>query len=223
MTVLATLLRLYRLIALGFVGAVVLVTVVGDALLSRFEVVPYSLWMTVAATGVKYWLGVVGVMLVTLHLRPFVAAGVTRRAYLRGAGLFVLTAAAGLTVLVVAGHAIEGAILPRAASYPVLTGGHVVPELARVFVTMLAYVATGAAITAGFYRWGPRLGIPLMIPALVPVLLAEGLLGLGPYGAAVARLLPYGLALAVTLVAAGLVVAMGERELRNAAIRPGTT
>jgi hypothetical protein len=214
MTVLATLLRLYRLIALGFVSAVVLVTGVGDALLSRSEAVPYSLWMTIAATGVKYWLGVVGVMLVTLQLRPFVAAGVTRRAYLRGAGLFVLTAAAGLTVLVVAGHAIEEAILPRAASYPVLTGSSVVPELAHVFVTVLAYAASGVAITAGFYRWGPRLGILLMVPALVPVVLAEGL---------VARLLPYGPALAVTLVAAGLVAAMGERELRSTAIRPGTT
>jgi hypothetical protein len=201
----------------------VLVTVVGDALLSRSHAVPYSLWMTIAATGTKYWLGVVGVILVTMHLRPFVAAGVTRRAFLRGSGLFVLTAAAGLSVLAVAGHAIEAAILPRAASYPVLTASSVLPEFAHVFVTLLAYAASGAAISAGFYRCGPRRGILLMVPALVPVLLAEGLLGLGPYGATIARLLPYGLALAVTLVAAGLVAAMGERELRSTAIRRSAT
>ncbi len=223
MTVLPTLLRLYRTIGLGFVSAIVLVTVVGDALLSRSDAVPYSLWMTIAATGAKYWLGVVGVLLVTMHLRPFVAAGVTRRAYLRGAGLLVLIAATGLSVLAVAGHAIEEAILPRAGSYPVLTGSHVGPEFAHVFVTLLAYNASGAAIAAGFYRWGPRRGIPLMVPALVPVLAAEGLLGLGPYGATVARLLPYGLALVVTLVAAGLVAAMGERILRDTAIRAATT
>jgi hypothetical protein len=217
--VFVTLLRFYRWIGLGFVTAMVLVTVVGDLLLSRSGDVPYSLWTTVSAHGAKYWLGVVAVMTVTMHLRPYVAAGLTRRAFLTGSAVFLVVAGVALSVLETAGHAMEQTIVQRGGSYPVLTGA----EFAHVLVTVLAYAAAGAAITAGYYRFGWLRGLLLTVPAVVPVLLSEGLLGLGPYGATIVRVLPLGLALAVILVAAVLVAAMADRELRGACIRRTTS
>jgi hypothetical protein len=216
--VFGTLLRLYRWITLGFVVAIVLATVVGDVLLSRLAA-SYPLWTTIAANGAKYWLSVIGVLLVSVHLRPMVAAGLTRRAFLRGAGLFLTAAAVTLSVLVTAGHAVEQAIVRPGHSYPAFTAAAAAPDLAHTLVTVLAYAVTGAVITAGYYRCGPWPGFLLMIPATVPVLLAEALLGIEPYGRTVARVLPYGLALAATLVAAVLVAVMGQRELRDVAIR----
>lgn len=220
--VLLSLLRFYRWIALGFVSIVLLVTVAGDIWLSRSDEVAYSLWVTIAANGTKYWVSVVAVMAVSMHLRPLVAAGLTRRAFLRGTAAFLLAAAVGFSLLVVAGHGVEQAVVRPAATYPVLTGTGAVTEFAHVLVTTLAFTAAGLAIAAGYYRFGPRRGFLLMIPAVVPVLLAEGLLGFGPYGATVARVLPYGLGLAVTLAGAALVAVLGERELRDTPIRPAT-
>lgn len=217
--VFVTLLRFYRWIGLGFLTAVVLVTVVGDVLLSRLGAVPYSLWMTVSANGIKYWLGVVAVMTVTMHLRPYVAAGLTRRAFLTGVAAFLLIAGLALSAIVVAGHAVEQAIVQRGGSYPVLTAA----EFAHVPVTALAYAAGGAAISAGYYRFGWLRGLFLMVPAALPMLLAEGLLGLGPGGVPISRGLPIGLALTVTVVAIVLAVAMGDRSLRDTCIRRTTT
>jgi hypothetical protein len=220
--VFVTLLGFYRWIASGFVAAMVLVTVVGDLLLSRTPFVRYSLWMTISAHGAKYWLGVVAVMTVTMHLRPYVAAGLSRRAFLTGAGAFLGAAGLALSVLMVVGHLVEQSVVHRGPTYPTLTAGHLGVEFLHELVTVLAYAAAGAAITAGYYRFGGFFGLLLMIPAAVPVVVAGEVLELGPHGATIAKLLPYGPALAVTAVATALVAALGLRELRDTPIRRNT-
>jgi hypothetical protein len=115
-----------------------------------------------------------------------------------------LVFAAGFTLVVVAGHAAESAVLgaldQRAADYPVLTAAGVPGELGRVFPLALGYYASGVLITAGFYRFRPLIGLALIVPGALPMALAEFLLHLDEWGVGTERL-AYAPALAIATAA----------------------
>jgi hypothetical protein len=222
-TVLTTILRMYRPTMLWFAGFLVIGIGIADAVVDRFAEPPFSLWMFVAGSAVKYWLGVVGVTLVAVHLRQFVAAGITRRDFIAGGLLFGALLAVAFALLVPVGHGVEYALRGAAdgvpADYPQWSASVAASEFGHVLPGCLAYLVTGAAAGAGFYRFGAWGGLALLIPALVPVAAAEGLLGLGDNGEVLTRFLPYGVALAVSLLATVFGAVLYHRELRHVAIR----
>jgi hypothetical protein len=224
--VLVQMLRIYRPTGAWFWSTMIVGVAIGVSLLATLGDVRYSLWMVIAGNASKYWMGAAGVLLGGRHLKQFMATGLTRRAYLSGAIAFGLVAVLVFTVLVTAGHLVEQAFLrlggPLAATYPQLTARSAVGEFFHVLPVELAYLVTGAAITAGYYRFGPWLGFWLILPGAVPVLVAEGLFGRGPHGEAVTRLLPFGVALVLSVVVSGSALVMYHRELRDVAIRRTT-
>ncbi|MEV4709190.1 hypothetical protein [Actinoplanes sp. NPDC049316] len=222
-TVLTTLLRMYRPTLLWFAGFLVVGVTVIDAVVGRFAEQPFSLWMFVAGSAVKYWLGVVGVTLVAVNLRQFVAAGITRRDFIAGGLLFGVLLAVAFALFVPVGHGFEYALRGGAdgvpTDYPQWSPGVAVSEFGHILPSCLAYLVAGAAASAGFYRFGAWGGLPLLVPALVPVAASEGLLGLGDNGEVLTRFLPYSAALAVCLLVTVLGVVLYHRELRHVAIR----
>ncbi|UQU66189.1 hypothetical protein COUCH_07860 [Couchioplanes caeruleus] len=221
--VLSSFLRMYRPQMLWLAGFLIVGVGLADAVVVRFADPPFSLWMFVAGSAVKYWLGVVGVTLVAVHLRQFVAAGITRRDFIVGGLLFGVLLAVAFALLVPVGHGFEYALRGGAdgvpAGYPHWSPSVAVSEFGHVLPSCLAYLVTGAAAGAGFYRFGAWGGLALLVPALVPVAAAEGLLGLGDNGEVLTRLVPYGVALAVSLLATVLGAVLYHRELRHTAIR----
>jgi hypothetical protein len=216
----ANLLRIYRPIGLWFWSAAIVGIGVGLTAVLTFADVRFSLWVLIAGSAAKYWLSVIGVLLVSSHLRQFVATGVTRRAFLAGAGLFGLIAALLFTAVVAAGHGLEqwatGLARPLPADYPVIS---VVSEVLHVLPAELAFLVSGAAIAAGFYRFGPLRGFLLILPGVLPAAVSEGLLGRGPRGEPVTRLLPLGLAFTVSLLVTALVAVICQRLIRDVTIR----
>lgn len=216
----ANLLRIYRPIGLWFWSAAIVGVGTALAVVLRFADLPFSLWLLIAGSAAKYWLSVIGVLLVSSHLRQFVATGVTRRGFLAGAGLFGLIGALLFTAVVTAGHGIEQWVQelarPLPDGYPLLSVGS---EVLHVLPPELAYLVSGAAITAGFYRFGPLRGLLLILPGVLPAAVSEGLLGRGPRGEPVTRLLPLGLAVAASLLVTALVAVICQRLIRDVTIR----
>jgi hypothetical protein len=221
--VLTTLLRIYRPVGLWFWCTMIICIAAVDTLLATHDSVNFSLWLLVAGTAAKYWLLVVGLLLINAQLKQFVTNGVTRRDFRTGSAVFGLVAAVLFALIVVAGHGVEQALTglagPLPADYPDLSASSALSEFGHVLPAELAYLVSGAAIAAGFYRYGPLPGLLIIVPGLVPVALTETLLGRGPHGEPLTRFLPYGVALVVTLVAVALVALMYSRELRDVTIR----
>jgi hypothetical protein len=214
------LMRIYRPIGLWFWSTLIVGLAVGLAIAQAFADVQFSLWSMIAGSASRYWLAVIGVILVSSHLRQFVATGVTRRAFLSGAALFGLVTAVLFAVVVIAGHGLEQWVVGRAgplsADYPVLS---VVSEFLHVLPNGLAFLVSGATIAAGYYRFGPLRGFLLLVPGLLPVAVSEGLLGNGEHGEPITRFLPFVLALAVSLLVTALVAAICHRVIRDVVIR----
>ncbi|MEV4638605.1 hypothetical protein AB0J80_14760 [Actinoplanes sp. NPDC049548] len=223
-TVLSTLLRMYRPILLGFGATLVVGLGLVDLAFGLLTEPGFSLWMFVAGSAVKYWLGVIGVMLVTLHLRQFVAAGVTRRTVVAGGAAFGVLVSVGVAVLIPLGHGLEDKALGAvSADYPAWSPPVAVGEFGHVLPVCLAFFVSGAAVAAGFYRFGAGIGLALLVPAVLPGLLAEELLGNGGSGEVLTRDLPYPGALAVSLGVTVLGALLCQREMRDVAIRRAKT
>ncbi|BCJ54652.1 hypothetical protein Asp14428_61270 [Actinoplanes sp. NBRC 14428] len=223
-TVLLTLLRMYRPIFLWFGATLVIGVGIADLVLGAVTEPAFSLWMFVAASAVKYWVLVIGVILVSTHLRQFVAAGVTRRALVTGGLIFGVLTSLAVAVLVPLGHGLEDALLGEvAAGYPAWSPRLGLGEFGHVLPSCLAFFVSGAAVVAAFYRYGAWRGLPLLVPALLPALVTEGLLGLGGNGELLTRFLPYAAAVTVS-VGLSLVGAMlYRRVMRDVTIRRSTT
>lgn len=69
------LLRIYRPIGLWFWSAAIVGIGAALTVVLRFTGLPYSLWELIAGSAAKYWLSVIGVLLVSSHLKQFVATG----------------------------------------------------------------------------------------------------------------------------------------------------
>ena len=219
-----TLFRIYRPIALWFWGMVA----VGIAIASyviNYNAGPQtiSLWLVVAGFGAKYWLGVVGVLLISLQLKSFVANGITRRAFLIGGAVFGLLGAVGFALMAPIGHAVEDGLLSLfvdlPAQYPAISVSGALTEFGQTLPADLAFLVAGATVTAGFYRFGGLGGLLVMIPALLPVGVVEGLFNFDGGGVMTTRFLPYAAALAVSLAATALGALLLREQIRQVAIR----
>jgi hypothetical protein len=219
-----SLLRIYRSAALWFWSITICGVAIAVTLIETFGELKVSLWLLVSGSTAKWGLSLVGLLLVSTHLKQFVATGVTRRAFLAGSAMFGLAAVVLFSLIVTIGHGVEQSLLSLngtlPAGYPSVATGSAVTEFLHVLQDEVAYLVAGAAITAGFYRFGPWPGLLLIVPGVLPVLVAETLLGRGLHGEPVTRFLPFGLALTLFLLATVFAAGMLHRELRDAAIRP---
>jgi hypothetical protein len=218
-----TLFRVYRPVALWFVGFLVVGAAIAEAVITRFTEPGFSLWLLVAGTAPRYWLLVVGIMLVTMHLRQYISNGVTRRDFLAGAGVFGLILAVLFALWVPLGHGVESALLGLEgrlpAGYPAFTLSVALREFGYALPGSLAFLVAGVAISAGFYRYGPWAGFLVLLPGALPVVATAAFLGIDEQGDLAARFVPYAVALAVSLVVTALAAAVYHRTLRDVPIR----
>ncbi|MET0423540.1 MAG: hypothetical protein ABW046_06675 [Actinoplanes sp.] len=225
MNVTTALFRLYRPIYSWFAAILITVEVLVAGLVLLAGPMRFSLWLTLAGSAAKYWLLVVGIMLVVTQFRTFVANGVTRHEFLAGAALFALTMTVGFAVVVVAGHAAESLALGltdnRDGNYPVFVGADVFREFGAVAPVSLAYLVSGALIAAGFHRFRPLVGVALIVPGAIPMAVAAVALGLNEFGEETGRM-PYLSGLLLTLAVVVLGAAACHRVLRDVAIRRTT-
>jgi hypothetical protein len=215
--------RIYRPVVLWLLCVMVVCAVVAMTVVTGFTDPPFSLWLLVVGLVAKYWLLVVGTMLVSMHLRQFVSNGVTRRDFIVGGAAFGLVVVVAFAALVPIGHGVEQALLSLGGSlspdYPRFSAGTAVREFGNVLPGQLAFFGSGLAISAGFYRYGGWPGILFLVPGAIPLAIAEGLLGIDEKGHLETRLVPYGVALLVTLAATALVALLYYRATRDVAIR----
>jgi hypothetical protein len=220
----ATLVSIYRPVVLWFWATMTVCAVVGVTAIAWRSEASFSLWLVMAGSAAKYWLGVVGATLVSLNLRQFVANGITRREFLAGGAIFGALATVLFTVVVVAGHGVEQLLLgldgPLPAGYPRMTPGSVLREVGQILPSALAFLVAGAAATAGFYRFGAWGGLALLPIALLPVAASETLFGLDASLGFSVRFVPYAAAVLITLAVTALGVLLYQRELRDVTIRP---
>jgi hypothetical protein len=219
------LLRIYRPVALWFWATMVVVVAVGMTVVNHVTEPSFSLWLVVAGAAAKYWLAVVGILLISLHLRQFVANGISRHDFLAGSALAGLPVAVLFAVAVPLGHAAEQGLMrlagPLPAQYPTTSLGTALQEFGHIVPAALAFLVTGAAASAGFYRFGARGGLALLPVAVLPVVAAEALLGVDEQGGFEVRFLPYAAAALITLALTASGALLFHREVRDVAIRRG--
>jgi len=219
------LLRIYRPIALWFWATMILCVGVGMTAVTMLTDPAFSLWLVIAGAAAKYWLSVVGVLLVSLHLRQFVANGITRHDFLAGAAIAGVLVAVLFAAAVPLGHGGEQLLMslggPLPAGYPTTSFGVALREFGHVLPAALAFLVTGGAASAGFYRFGAWGGLALLPLAVLPVGAAEALLGVNEEGGFDVRFVPYAAAVLITLAVTALAGWVYQRELRDVAIRRG--
>jgi hypothetical protein len=225
--VVRALIRIYRPIALWGLGLMALGIAAGTTVADSVGHLQISLWLIVAGTGAKYWLAVIGVLVISLSLKTFVANGVTRRAFLTGATVFGLGLALIVTLLAPIGHLIEWSLISLftevPARYPEFTMSAAASEFGHLLPGNLAMIVSGAAVTAGYYRFGGLGGLLAMIPGLLPMAVAEGLFTFDDQGTTITtRFLPYAAALLLSLAVSVLGAMLLRREIRDVAIRRTT-
>jgi hypothetical protein len=214
--------RFYRPIILWFAAILVAVEVIAVTAICLSVELRFSFWLIVAGSAAKYWVLVVGIMLVAMNLRQFVSNGVTRHEFLRGVATFMAAVAIGFAVVVVAGHGLESLVVGAAGSrdpaYPVLTAGEALGEFGRVLPQALAWGVSGLLIAVGFYRFKAWIGLVVMVLGAVPAGVAGSLLSIPETGIGAAPV-PYPAALALSLLATGLAAAAFQRVMSDVPIR----
>jgi hypothetical protein len=217
--------RIYGPVGIWFWCTLIAGVAIADVIIATVADPGFSLWLTIAGSAAKYWLGVIGVMLISMNLRFFVAGGITRRDFLAGAGLFGLLASLVFAALVPLGHGVEAALRgltgPLPADYPRFSATVALGEFAHELPSCLAFLVAGAAVTAGFYRFGALRGFALLIPGLLPVTVAEVLLGIDEPGKLGARFVPVVVAVLLSLAVTAFGVWLNQQTLRHTAIRHG--
>jgi hypothetical protein len=225
MTVGAVLLRLYRPVIIPFAAILVAVEVIAVFWLASVKRPDYSMWLVLAGSAEKYWLLVIGIILVAMNLRQFVANGVTRHEFLAGSAVYGVVLALGWSVALVLGHVIEALLLDAAGrrgdGYPGIGPADLLDQFGHALPLALGWMVSGALIAAGFFRWRPLLGLIVMVGGLVPAAVAEGLLAYNEFGDGMEKL-PYPAALAISVAvtaagAAALYRAVSDTPIRRAA------
>lgn len=160
------------LVLASFVGGLLMNRLWGDA--------DASAWHWAASTP-KGLLLILGAALATVDLPRWVAHGITRRAFALAAGAVTAALAVAGGVLITAGYAVEAA-LHGAGSPPALDGAHLFATTAQWHLilgeyTLLyaAWAVSGWLAGAGYYRWGWRGGTLFIVPAALPLVVAEAL------------------------------------------------
>lgn len=122
----------------------------------------------------------VGILMGTALMPTTVAHGVTRRTFATAALGGMATLSAVSAALVAGGFLVEHALFSAHGVPEKLTGSHLFTDgtqahlvFAEVFSVQLAYALSGWLVGLSFYRFGPWLGILLIIPAAVPAVSCE--------------------------------------------------
>ena len=218
--VLKSLTGIYRPVAIWFYGILAVVVLVTSIVWVQVTDVDRSLWQLIAGQATKYWLLVVGILLVGTHLKLYVANGVTRRNFLFGAGLFGGLAAVLFAALIPLGRTVEWlAWMPFGAS-PGFSAASAWHDFGFYLPGALGALVSGALVAAGFYRWSWWKGLLLIVPFALPLAVSEVLLGLyasdtGPS----ARCLPFAAGIAVSLLVTAVGAVVLHRVLREVTIR----
>lgn len=188
-----------------------------------------SLWEGFGVGILRWLLLAAGIAIVPTFAPMLISNGVTRAQLSRSAALSVIALCALSAAVVAVGYALEAVAFAWADWDHVLRDGDAV-DLATVGlvslvlgVTHAAYMAAGWVLGIAFYRWGPTVGVPAIVPCAVPVVLVElvtprvaagtGLLGID----AVDLATPVGIALAAAVVAATVVA--GGRATREVPLK----
>jgi hypothetical protein len=218
MNVVRTLFRLYRPTALAVGLALILIEAAAIIAIRALGPASISPWLLIGGSATRYALLAAGIMLVVNQLRQFVTNGVTRREFLLAAAVLGLTLSVAVAILIPLGHGLEQAVLTaagrRTGDYPAVAGGR---EFGRSLAGSMAYFVSGGLFGAIFYRYSPWTGIALLIPAAVPLVASQTLLGYD--GTTATGLLPYQPALLITFVAVAAGVLWLSRTMRDVAIR----
>jgi hypothetical protein len=174
-----SLLRTYLPVMLVFVAIALIVSAGVFTIAITAGDTSYDSWVTAGAAP-GWWFFVIGTLLPTVHLRLIVAAGVTRRDFLRGAALAALVTVPAFALVSVAGYILKELVL-SGSERPDLAGGLGAGEVLTVFagtlVMFAGFAVSGTLIGAGFYRYGGWPGLAVMLPAFLPA--AVGFLPLG--------------------------------------------
>ncbi|WP_030436146.1 hypothetical protein [Actinoplanes subtropicus] len=223
MSVTRVLFRLYRPIILPFVVMIVLADVIATVAVTSVRHPDFSMWLVLGGAAAKYWILVIGIILVAMHLRQFVVNGATRHEFLAGVAVFGLILAVAWAIAVPLGHGIESAVLgaagKRGPGYPVLTAGGALRQFGQQLPISLAYLVSGAMIATGFYRWRAWTGLVVMLGGAVPALATDWLLGFDVWGG-LNRGVPYPAGLALSVAAIALVAWGLHRAISDVPIRP---
>ncbi|GAA0801287.1 hypothetical protein [Spirilliplanes yamanashiensis] len=178
--VLRSLVRVYTRVAAWYWGIIVAIVVVLVAAFGVLDEVRISGWSSVTTSAVKYWILSIGVMMPTVHLRFFVANGITRRHFTLGAGLFGIVFVTSFSLIGLLGHAVEHPVYAAAGWLAQLDEPYLVGSvadgalyLARAIPLHLVHFVAGALIGTGFYRFGVWRGIALIPPFAALIVLAE--------------------------------------------------
>jgi hypothetical protein len=222
---------------LAWIGWVWLVTfvVVGGALVAIGAFsdgqLTSSLWQGLGAGWQRWILLAAGVTTTSTFAPLLIGNGVTRARMSASASVTMVALAVLGAAFIAAGYLIEGVVFSANDWSHVLDGGgrsiggRMVAGLAvRHALTLAAYFASGWLIGIGFYRFGRHVGVPLIVPSIVPVVLVELLFFGGGTEVAVGSLGDLsGPPLAVGAPASALVVAVATmaatRYTRELALR----
>lgn len=184
-----------------------------------------SVWEWPGVVWIRYPMIGAGAGLATATLVPFLANGVTRREYLRGAATYASAAVALISVIGLAAYVLERGFY-ELGDRDVELGSQSPLHLFATYALLLsAYVVTGALIASGYARWSPHRATWMLVPFLVPMAAAETLLGTWWSSVAVpddAPPLQLSLAIGGPVVAAVVLVAALAVWflLRDVAVRP---
>jgi hypothetical protein len=222
MSVTRALFRVYRPIILPFAVIIVVADVIATVAVARFTDLGFSMWLVLGGQAAKYWILVIGIILVAMHLRQFVVNGATRHEFLAGVAVFGLVLALVWAVAVPLGQGIESALLAasgaRGPGYPVATAGGALLRFGQQLPISLAYLVSGATIAAGFYRWQPWIGLGVMVGGAVPAVVADWLLGFDEWGG-LPHNVPYAAGLPISLATTALVAWGLHRAISDVPIR----
>lgn len=222
-SVAGALIRIYRPVLLWFTAVMVLAETGSVAVVSAFTPVRFSMWVLVVGSAARYWLLVVAIILVGVQLRQFVANGVTRREFVVGTLPGTLGAALLLAVLMPIGHGLESAVLAitgrQGAGYPSFSAWVGLEEFGRMLPGTLGFLVSGGLFAIVVLRYPPWIGIPLLLPAAVPLAVGAGLFDFDEYGIPVHAVVPYPLALCLSAAVTVAGAAALWWAVRDVAIR----
>jgi hypothetical protein len=135
-----------------------------------------SIWESSGGQAPRWFLFVMGIMWASVNLPVVIAHGVTRRAYFRGAVLAGAVSSVFFAVFILAGFAIERAILADRGllidSYRLNSVADFAVYGLQVLLSLLTFTLTGWVVGLLFYRlraWWATLLLPL---AMLPIVIA---------------------------------------------------
>ena len=206
--------RVTRMSWIGVAGYSVIIvgaSVLADVFTGAFGRIRTSIAQYPLLNSPQYFLMVFGIVAVTTQLAVFVAHGVTRRDFARGAAVFLAGLALWFAVVQVAVLLAENGVFHLAGIAGDLTQPHPAgtPAAAgRLFMQCLmvgaAHAVSGWLIGSGYYRYGPWLGTVLIVPGYLPAYIAAVAMDTGTSGLRI----DLGFGLAGAKVPAGVLVSL---------------